>query len=264
MKKLNRNAFTLIELLVVIAIIAILAAILFPVFAQAKKAAKTTVSLSNLKQVGLGFHMYASDNDDGMVLSTYDTCPSGRCAWPYILQPYSKNRDMYWDAARGIPQGDTVEGYTWENVVTLGINDAGVSGVWPLHQDCVDWPDNGPGSYIYGRNMGAQEAPAERMAAMPTMWIGSDVGWYFFRVFQASWVDKSQEYTTWSWWNMVWQTRLSHSGNNMPAVYLDGHANKVNGGKFVSWQEAPDRASYCAAMDSRNLWAFWGHWWTSN
>ncbi len=48
-----RHAFTLIELLVVIAIIAILAAILFPVFAQAKEAAKKTTSLSNVKQIGL-------------------------------------------------------------------------------------------------------------------------------------------------------------------------------------------------------------------
>jgi prepilin-type N-terminal cleavage/methylation domain-containing protein len=45
-----KRAFTLIELLVVIAIIAILAAILFPVFAQAKEAAKRTQCLSNTKQ----------------------------------------------------------------------------------------------------------------------------------------------------------------------------------------------------------------------
>ena len=58
------RAFTLIELLVVIAIIAILAAILFPVFAQAKEAAKKTQCLSNLKQIGLGATMYATDSDD--------------------------------------------------------------------------------------------------------------------------------------------------------------------------------------------------------
>jgi len=71
MKKLSR-AFTLIELLVVIAIIAILAAILFPVFAQAKAAAKKTTSLSNSKQQMLANLMYANDNDDQFI-----------CEWPY-------------------------------------------------------------------------------------------------------------------------------------------------------------------------------------
>src|ERR1700753_3913756 len=65
---MNRNskarAFTLIELLVVIAIIAILAAILFPVFAQAKAAAKASACLSNTKQLGIGMVMYSTDSDD--------------------------------------------------------------------------------------------------------------------------------------------------------------------------------------------------------
>ena len=60
----RKYAFTLIELLVVIAIIAILAAILFPVFAQAKAAAKKSVEVSNVKQQLLGAAMYEGDNDD--------------------------------------------------------------------------------------------------------------------------------------------------------------------------------------------------------
>ncbi len=61
---MKSKAFTLVELLVVIAIIAILAAILFPVFAQAKAAAKKTACLSNGRQIGLALMMYLGDNDD--------------------------------------------------------------------------------------------------------------------------------------------------------------------------------------------------------
>ncbi len=63
-KIMGRGGFTLIELLVVIAIIAVLAAILFPVFAQAREKARQTDCLSNLRQLGLGFSMYASDYDE--------------------------------------------------------------------------------------------------------------------------------------------------------------------------------------------------------
>jgi len=69
---LNRSAFTLIELLVVIAILAILAAILFPVFSQAKEAAKRTACLSNLKQLGVATYLYVNDYDDTFFEDRYN------------------------------------------------------------------------------------------------------------------------------------------------------------------------------------------------
>jgi len=101
-----KKAFTLIELLVVIAIIAILAAILFPVFAQAKTAAKKAVSLSNQKQIGLAIIMYAGDYDDmypeqdGCTLndsleSIYNVQPAGTDPTPWCQNSTSSGLGGY-------------------------------------------------------------------------------------------------------------------------------------------------------------------------
>jgi prepilin-type N-terminal cleavage/methylation domain-containing protein/prepilin-type processing-associated H-X9-DG protein len=104
-----KRAFTLIELLVVIAIIAILAAILFPVFAQAKAAAKKAASLSNVKQIGTAMHLYINDYDDvtptpytvgGLGVDVYQT-----------FQPYIKNMDIWFSP-------------TWEFRQSVGCNNA--------------------------------------------------------------------------------------------------------------------------------------------
>ncbi|AIE86240.1 hypothetical protein [Fimbriimonas ginsengisoli] len=101
----------MIELLVVIAIIAILAAILFPVFAQAKLAAKKTSSLSNVKQLGTANQIYLGDNDDTTV-SIWGTTDPANCdytqkkfvgcgiEWWIPLYPYFKSIDLIYSSER--------------------------------------------------------------------------------------------------------------------------------------------------------------------
>lgn len=93
---IRKRAFTLIELLVVIAIIAILAAILFPVFAQAKLAAKTAASLSNMKQIGIGNQLYYADYDDNRMGRQSDD-PSLCASWKQISDSYRKSTDIFVD-----------------------------------------------------------------------------------------------------------------------------------------------------------------------
>ena len=106
-----KKAFTLIELLVVIAIIAILAAILFPVFAQAKAAAKATADLSNIKQMGTALTMYTTDNDDRYTYGIphdWSGAPawgSASLSWVFNLQPYVKNFDMFRSPLETNPAG---------------------------------------------------------------------------------------------------------------------------------------------------------------
>lgn len=125
---MRHKAFTLIELLVVIAIIAILAAILFPVFAQAKAAAKKTSALSNMKQIGTASMIYTSDYDD-LLMSVYDNSPGNQtpnCGGDPIctMYPYMKNLEIWakhrqnvqptaYDPTTGVQRGNNDIGYNW-------------------------------------------------------------------------------------------------------------------------------------------------------
>jgi prepilin-type N-terminal cleavage/methylation domain-containing protein/prepilin-type processing-associated H-X9-DG protein len=108
----GQGGFTLIEVLVVINIIALVAACLFPTFMRARAKAGQTTCLSNERQFGAAFLMYASDNDDKFPLmflplgaSVYTgamgqfdyplcTCP-GNDPTKGSLYPYTKNAQIY-------------------------------------------------------------------------------------------------------------------------------------------------------------------------
>lgn len=104
-----KRAFTLIELLVVIAIIAILAAILFPVFAQAKEAAKKAKGLVELKQVGTATAIYQGDYDDlfPLAFGVSSQCASG----------YGQNCVNYWHSVPADWRNGASASYiAWNNV----------------------------------------------------------------------------------------------------------------------------------------------------
>ncbi len=93
----RESGFTLIELLVVIAIIAILAAILFPVFARARESARCTACKSNIRQLGMAAHMYASDYDELFPCDFYP-CNSSTTHAKLVgqLLPYMKNMQIFY------------------------------------------------------------------------------------------------------------------------------------------------------------------------
>jgi type II secretory pathway pseudopilin PulG len=267
----------LIELLVVIAIIAILAAILFPVFAQAKAAAKQAVTISNLKQEVLAVNMYANDNDDTVNL----TWQNGN--WLYnndeihgayavqILYPYIKNLDLCWDAANPVPTfvGGRPMNATppywgdWTDAGTLGWSNGGMT-----------VPIDG---YI-PRVMSSQEHIAELMILAATR--GPDAyGMAFFTETQGSCYN--MDYTvaredpeSTGYAAISYHRKLILSG------IMDGHAVAAKG--MTYWDTADDCDSQTYAWwagessqgnyyTPNNAWSafyltprvldFWGTWW---
>ena len=114
---MKSRAFTLIELLVVIAIIAILAAILFPVFAQAKAAAKKTSCLSNARQIGVANLLYASDYEDRFVGTEVGRTPE--LFWGDLLTPYTKNDGIFACPASSTPLKRTTPQPNYPNGITI-------------------------------------------------------------------------------------------------------------------------------------------------
>jgi prepilin-type N-terminal cleavage/methylation domain-containing protein len=161
-----KKAFTLIELLVVIAIIAILAAILFPVFAQAKAAAKKTASLSNNKQLALGAIMYGADTDDMITVAAswnnsdavvfFGAPNGGYKPWSHLVYAYTKNGDIYVDPQVG---AGTKAPAGFQPLASLVL--APQYGINPYLCQTVAFPYNPAGSTLTPRSFTAISRPAD-------------------------------------------------------------------------------------------------------
>jgi prepilin-type N-terminal cleavage/methylation domain-containing protein len=121
------EAFTLIELLVVIAVIALLLAILLPALRRAREQSVKVVCANNLKQIGIGVHIYGVDNDGLLPVNI-----GGNWVWDldnstadFIMKITGKNKDLFYcpaDYTKDGPNRDVcwtfngvfhVTGYFW-------------------------------------------------------------------------------------------------------------------------------------------------------
>jgi len=89
------KGFTLIEILVVMAMIALLAAIMFPVFARAREAARRSVCLSNLKQLGTALIMYAQDWDERLPNGVKWEADGTEYSYCVPLYEYAPNKQLF-------------------------------------------------------------------------------------------------------------------------------------------------------------------------
>jgi prepilin-type N-terminal cleavage/methylation domain-containing protein len=275
-----KRAFTLIELLVVIAIIAILAAILFPVFAQAKLAAKKTVSISNQKQLGLAILMYANDYDDtyprtdGCTLNdsfnpAFDVQPAGTnpapwCEGPYAFRddsyswgkwvmPYVKSKGLFFDPVIQYSQ------YGWS---TNGELDGGYALNLGLTGFANGWPGLSPYDYAMGMpflggTTTAVPSPAEAMLIMDQTTYSMVGPWEAATTANAEYFTAYPIAVKERWEGYFYQpngtgpcgeqdgvldnTAAPYSGQ-VPLSYSDGHTKAIPVGQFLA--NTPTAAQY--------------------
>jgi prepilin-type N-terminal cleavage/methylation domain-containing protein len=227
------KAFTLIELLVVIAIIAILAAILFPVFAQAREAARKAQCLSNVKQLMTGAMMYVQDNDERYPM--WDGGwgqPDGNMWWMAQIQPYVKNRGVY-----ACPSDGRTFNINMAQCGSCGWGQAVIPGTNRQQGYQVSY---GASEFIVGSN-----AAFNKMSAIPqpadTVFIAEAFGpllneWDGQGMFRIS-MCRNGEWGAWGIndWNNFdkYKQFAGHAQDGETIGYADGHAKYLQNKKMV-------------------------------
>jgi len=252
---MKRRGFTLIELLVVIAIIAILAAILFPVFAQAKLAAKKTVSLSNTKQMALAEKMYENDFDDNIVISQYcTTYGNGNTltTWEQSLYPYIKSGNVQTTLNYGTGNGSATRDVAAGVYVDPGAPDQ-QSFPYGIHRNLApdNWGEscnNSPTVYP-GNPTSVIPSPVDQVMFMVKGRSADIGGWIYFITDEYGWAstvgpeiggtypdevddianlngncDSPGQSTAWADWASCGMLPRYRYSNTCPFSFEDGHS----------------------------------------
>ena len=251
-----RRAFTLIELLVVIAIIAILAAILFPVFAQAKLAAKKTVAISNAKQQGLGLLMYAGDADDlyprndacvagsslnpKFLAASYNATPGQGCLGPYYnrlnnyswqkwIMPYVKSTEVFFDPLR------VKDEKTWSNDGELFnqflLNNGLTGSLYVSDLDTGQVGSRGRRNAWYGGSPSSLPRPADAMILME---VSYNIGAIPAATDDSQWNQTTQDIVAYPIaFREYWKNKLNKTPRGVIDCYLSAVSNEVDDRKAV-------------------------------
>lgn len=157
----KKQGFTLIELLVVIAIIAILAAVLLPVLQSAQKKALTVNCLNNLRQWGIGLHIYAADNKDAIPRDGTDEAET------YVVYGSTSPPNA------GTPN----DPYAWFNTLPQNVGDQPLSYYYGLPgrpKVVMPFPGNGIGKIWH--------CPQIRVAATDNFLQGGQYGFFSYEM----------------------------------------------------------------------------------
>ena len=246
--------FTLVELLVVIGIIALLIGILMPALTRARRSAIQVTCQSNLRQIGLAYHMYVNDNK-GMLLPgelrwTTPAAPN-YMFWYMALRPYvNKNLAASGNENRAValwkcPADETRGGYASAGATLLPRYGGAQGGILPSQEAANSheylgrsYAVNGHGTSGWYRNRSGRNTwakaneywirsnkvrrHAETIIVTDFDWWGGNTNSFWikppFAPFGASWA---------GWEEILVRTAKRHPNDNINSLFLDGHVTSI-------------------------------------